>query len=233
MPPDFSSDMSKVLRLDLEAVEKSLLKVEKHWDKIDDELDRLKIGRKDSPFNKVLRDNMMSAYSFLDDLLSQKIEPFSSESVQGILELNNMVHYDNDKRLRFEYSRAMQETSKKFHRNFPPLKRWYEKHSKRGDHPLKIAAEIYVGILGRPQLFIEGNHRAGSIIASWIDMSRGYPPFILSPENAIAYFAPSAEIKYFADKSTWRGRFKLPKYRKSFRKFWEENIDCQYLSKKK
>jgi len=64
-------------------------------------------------------------------------------------------------------------------------------------------------------------------------MYHGYPPFILSRENAIAYFAPSAEIKYFADKSTWRGRFKLPKYRKSFRKFWEENINWQYVAKKK
>jgi len=118
--------MSKILRLDLDAVEKSLLRVEKHWQEIDDELDELKIGRKDSPFNKTLRDNMMSAYSFLDGLLSQKVEPFSGESIQGLLEINNMVHYDNNNRLRFEYSRAMQETSKKFYGHLPPLKHWYE-----------------------------------------------------------------------------------------------------------
>ncbi len=98
-----------------------------------------------------------------------------------------------------------------------------------GDHPLKIAAEIYVSILGYPQLYIEGNHRTGSLIADWITVYHGFPPFVLSVDNAIAYFAPSAEIKSFADKSTWRGIARLPKYRKAFLTFWEQHIDDHYL----
>ena len=83
--------------------------------------------------------------------------------------------------------------------------------------------------LDPPQLFIEGNHRSGSIISSWINMYYGHPPFILSYENAVAYFEPSAEIKAFADKSTWRGAIKLPKYRRSFKTFWESHIDPKYI----
>jgi hypothetical protein len=57
----------------------------------------------------------------------------------------------------------------------------------------------------------------------------GYPPFVLSPENAIDYFAPSAAIKRFASRSTWRGRWQLPKYRKSFRTFWEHHVETKYV----
>jgi hypothetical protein len=86
-----------------------------------------------------------------------------------------------------------------------------------------------VSIVGQPQLFIEGNHRTGSLIASWINLWAGYPPFVLSEDNAVDYFAPSAAIKQFANKSTWRGRSQLPKYHKSFRAFWEKHVEEKYV----
>jgi hypothetical protein len=52
-------------------------------------------------------------------------------------------------------------------------------HTRRGDHPYKLAAEAYLSIVGQPQLFTEGNHRTGSLIASWINLHAGYPPFVL------------------------------------------------------
>jgi hypothetical protein len=48
-------------------------------------------------------------------------------------------------------------------------------------------------------------------------------------DNALAYFKPSKEIKRFADKSTWRGRMRIPKYRACFKRFWEENMDSKYI----
>jgi hypothetical protein len=91
------------------------------------------------------------------------------------------------------------------------------------------AAETHVSVFGYPQLFIEDNHRTGSLIASWINLDAGFPPFVLSVDNAIAYFAPSAGVKRFADKSTWRGKARLPKYRKSFREFWEHHVEAKYV----
>jgi len=128
-----------------------------------------------------------------------------------------------------EYASAIQATSEKFKQHIGPIRDWYERHTSRGNNPLKVSAEIYVSILGYPQLFIEGNHRTGSLIADWITVYNGFPPFVLSVENAIAYFAPSAEIKSFANKSTWRGQSQLPKYRKSFQAFWESHIDSRFL----
>lgn len=220
-----------ILRLNLVEVERSLTSVEENWKKIDDELDLRKIGRKDTPFNADIKAKMISAYGFLDILLHEEIEPFSDESLEEMCELNNLVHYGLDSRLRQEYNKAIAANAKKFYRNVDPIIHWYKTHMKGKPHPLKVAAEVYVSILGYPQLFIEGNHRAGSLISSWINMYYGYPPFVLNVKNAIAYFKPSAEIKQFADKSTWRGRARLPKYRKSFKEFWEKNIDWKFVVK--
>lgn len=219
----------KILYFNLNAVEQSLLDVEKNWRKIDDELDRKKIGRRDAPFDSVIRTRMLAAYNYLDHLLRKGVAPFSMEGISEILELDNLVLYGTDFTLRLQYNQAIVANSEKFNKNIEPIEKWYLKHMKGQPHPLKVAAEVYVAVLGHPQLFIEGNHRVGSLISSWISMYNGRPPFVLSPKNAIAYFAPSAEIKKFADKSTWRGRQRLPKYRECFKKFWEENIDPQYV----
>jgi len=216
-------------RLNLERIGASLKTVEEHWQQIDDELDVRGIGRKDTPFTDTIRMRMLSAYEYLDDLLAQQMPPFSAESIAHMLMLNNRVHYGTDQRLMSEYAKAIEATSEKFHQHIGPIQNWYEMHQRRGNHPLKIAAEIYVSILGYPQLYIEGNHRTGSLVADWINVYYGFPPFVLSADNAIAYFAPSCEIKSFANKSTWRGQARLPKYRKSFLAFWERHIDGQYL----
>jgi hypothetical protein len=216
-------------RLHLENIASSLQTVEMHWREIDDELDRRGIGRKDTPFTAVVKMRMMSAFQYLDALLAQQMPPFSSESIEPMLALNERVHYGTDQQLRSEYATAIEATAERFYQHIEPIQQWYEKHTKRGDHPLKIAAEIYVSILGYPQLYIEGNHRTGSLIADWISVYYGFAPFVLSADNAIAYFAPSTEIKSFADKSTWRGQARLPKYRKSFVAFWEQHIDSRFL----
>jgi hypothetical protein len=218
-------------RLSLDAIDASLQTVEAHWQEIDDELDYQGIGRKDTPFTDVVRMRMLSAYSYLDELLAQHIVPFSPASIKPMIQLNERVHYGTDRRLRAEYAKACKATEEKFHQHIAPIHQWYHEHTRRGDHPLKLAAEIYVSILGYPQLYIEGNHRTGSLVANWVTVYYGFPPFVLSQENAIAYFVPSAEIKSFGNKSTWRGQFQLPKYRKSFLAFWERHIDAQYLIK--
>ena len=219
----------KSLRLNLDAVNRSLLEVENAWPLIDDELDKRQIGRRDTPFDAVVRERMLSAYAHIDSLLEQRIPPFSTEGMLEMFVLNNRIHYGTDRYLMHEYRKAIDATYEKFQVQILPLKKWYDRHEL--DHPIKLSAEIYVGILGFPQLFIEGNHRCGVLIGDWINMYFGYPPFVLSPENAAAYFEPSSEIKRFTHKSTWRGRNRIPKYHRVFREFWETHIDKKYIQK--
>jgi hypothetical protein len=94
------------MRLDLYAIGEALQKVEDDWTRIDAELDRTRIGRKD-PFTAFLRGNMLSAYAYLDDLLARQVEPFSDDGIAALLELNNRVHYGTDGALMAEFASAI------------------------------------------------------------------------------------------------------------------------------
>ena len=203
------------LRLNLIRINESFEQIEMHWKSIDDKLDKSRIGRKDTPFSAVIRQRMLSAYTHVDYLLEQRIHPFSDDGILEMFVLNNRVHYGNDIQLMREYRKAIDATYDKFRIQIVPFRHWYQRH--KSEHPLKLAAESYVSILGFPQLFNEGNHRTGALVASWISLYYGFPPFVLSVDNALAFFAPSSEIKKFINKSTWRGRAKLPKYHRVFR----------------
>ena len=80
------------VRLNLELIGQSLAEVEAQWPTIDDNLDRFQIGRKD-PFNRMMRLNMLSAYSLLDELIASNCEPFTRPGILGMLALNTRVHY--------------------------------------------------------------------------------------------------------------------------------------------
>jgi hypothetical protein len=94
-----------------------------------------------------------------------------------------------------------------------------------------VAAEIYIAILGMPQLYFEGNHRSGSIVASWVNLVNKKPPFVLTVDNAMAFFKPAQEIKKFNKNSVWRSLTKLPKYKKDFKSFWKNYCDMQFVKK--
>ena len=118
----------RILKFNLENVEKSLIGVEKNWKKIDDELDREKLGRRDI-FDSVIRGRMMDAYRHLDDLLRKGVEPFSINGISEQLELNNLVHYGVDMELRLQFNNAIMANSQKFYTFIDPIENWYRKHT--------------------------------------------------------------------------------------------------------
>ena len=74
----------KILKFNLENVERSLIGVEKNWKKIDDELDHEKLGRRDT-FDPIIRERMMASYRHLDKQLREEVEPFSTDGISQIL----------------------------------------------------------------------------------------------------------------------------------------------------
>lgn len=219
-----------VLRPNLKEIEKSYSMVLKDWKNLDDLLDDKKIGRKDTPFDQQLMDNMMLAWEHMDHILKKKdYNLMGATGGPDLLEVNNCVHYGVNAKLRKEYRKAIQATVEKFSGQIGPIRKYYKKQLVGKSSAEKVAAEVYISILGMPQLYIEGNHRSGSIVASWINMVHGKPPFVLTTENALAFFKPAQEIKKFNKKSMWRSVTKLPKYKKEFRKFWVRHCDKRFV----
>ena len=105
-----------ILRLNLDAVERSLAGVQRDWHIIESELSNRSIGKKDAPFNSLLKERMIAAYNHLDTLLRDGVRPFSEESIMEMCRLNEYVHYGDDKSLRREQSQAIAANEEKYYR---------------------------------------------------------------------------------------------------------------------
>jgi hypothetical protein len=216
--------MVKPLRLRLGRIEDELRGVQRHFPAINA---MLNLRRDD--FNDTVRQNMLTAYEFLDTLVAKGLDLFSDAGLEALLQLNHLVLLGRGYDPR-AFGRHISVTRRQFFDNFrqyvKPIRRWYRKHET--ENPYKVASQVYVGVLSQPQLYQEGNHRTGSLIASGILLQNGCPPFVLTRRNAVAYFNPSSEIK-FTDKRTIRGKLRLPKYRREFREFLQQNVNQAYV----
>ena len=214
----------KHLRLRLGHIAEALLDVQRHFPAINAVL---KCRRDD--FTDAVREHMVAAYEFLDAVVADNLDLFSDEGLETLLQLNHLVllgrGYDANA-FRQHIRLTRRQFFDNFHRYVKPIRRWYRKHET--ENPYKVAAEVYVGVLSHPQLYQEGNHRTGALIASGILLQNGCPPFVLTRQNAVAYFDPSSEIK-FTDKRTIHGKLRLPRYQREFREFLERNVSAAYV----
>lgn len=214
----------KQLRLRLGRIEDELREVQRHFPEINAVLN----CRRDD-FTHTVRQNMLTAYEFLDAVVHDGVDFFSDEGLEALLQLNHLVLLGRGYDPR-AFGRHISVTRRQFFDNFrlyvKPIRRWYRKHETQ--NPYKIASQVYVGVLSQPQLYQEGNHRTGSLIASGILLQNGCAPFVLTRQIAVAYFNPSSEIK-FADKRTIGGKLRLPKYQRELRAFLQQNVNPAYV----
>jgi prophage maintenance system killer protein len=105
---------------------------------------------------------------------------------------------------------------------------WYERH--RHDDVWSRAAGVYVHALSEPQLFVEGNHRAGALIMSLLLVREGKPPFVVKADNAKGYFDPSALIRV-TRKHTMTALWRLPRLKRTFAEFLRARVDKKALIK--
>jgi hypothetical protein len=212
-------------RLNLKAIELSLREVQREFPKINAELR----SRRDSMTDEVLQ-NMMTGYDFVDWAVGDGTDLLDPRYVAGLLELNHIVLCGRDPNERREHRKHVQATAERFYTqaefNIDGILRWYRDH--KHESAWKRAAGVYVRILSQPQLYIEGNHRTGALIMSYVLTRDGKAPFVLTVENARAYFNPSTLIKETM-KTTTTLLVKLPRMKKRFAHFLEGHANAQYL----
>lgn len=206
---------------DIKEVIYSLFEVQENFNTINQQLEQPR-----EILSDIVLENMVEAYLYVNKLLIDKIDIFSIQNLKYWLEINSIVLCGISPKIRFEHHIYIQQTHDRFYEYIHSILKWYLSHKNK--NTFKVAAETYVGILSRPQLFIEGNHRTASLIASYLLLKNYQKPFVLNCDNAIAFFNPSAKIK-FSDKRFIDGLFKLPKYKKRFRNFLEKYTSEQYI----
>jgi len=173
---------------------------------------------------------MVAGYALVDGLVAAGVDLFAMGNLKYLLELNATVLCGTDPESRAEYARHRETTEDRFYEErdggIQDLVEWYELHAQ--DSAWMRAAGVYVRLLSRPQLFVEGNHRTGALAMSYILIREHEPPFVLSPANAAAYFDPALVIRD-TEKQGLAMLFRSPGVIKRLASFLVEHADPGYL----
>ncbi len=214
------------MRLNLAAIEASLRAVQADFDHINRTLSTPR-----DPMTDMVRVQMMAGYRMVDEALACGFDPFEVGHSRWLLELNTCVLCGPDAEKRREFSMNIASTKQHFYNQegagIGGLMDWLAHH--RDDNVCFRAAGVYVYILSRPQLYIEGNHRTGSLIMSYLLAREGRPPFVLSVENAKAYFDPSTLVKD-AHKHSLGMLITMPTLKKRLARLLKDNGAPDYLA---
>ena len=211
--------------MNLPAVEASLRRVQQEFTRINQ---RLRARR--DPLDDRVVDNLLAGYAFVDALVADGVDLFALGSSKQLLELNVLVLCGTSAARREAYALHLEATERRFYEErrggVQDLVEWLARH--RDETVWRRAAGAYIRILSHPQLFIEGNHRAGALVMSYLLVREGQPPFVLSPENAGAYFEPSTVIRNL-EKHSVGMLVRLPRIRYRLAALLREHADCRYL----
>lgn len=155
------------------------------------------LGLRREPLDERVVENMLDGYAFVAGLVAAGVDVFAMGHLRQLLELNTIVLCGTDPARRRQYAGHIEATERRFYGErdggIQDLVEWYA--GRRGEPVWERAAGAYVRMLSKPQLFVEGNHRTGALVMSYILMGAGQPPFVLSPDCAAAYFGPSTLLK--------------------------------------
>ena len=216
---------STVRRIDLGAVDASLRNLQRDWHET---LGSQSVAR--DPLDDRVVDNMVAGYAFVDALVASRIDVLAPGNLKHLLEMNSLVLCGTSPARREDYRRHIEATEHRFYEEreggVQDLVEWCASH--RDDAVWDRAAGAYVRMLSRPQLFIEGNHRTGALLMSFVLVWNGRPPFVLSADAAPAYFDPSVAISH-VDKKNPTTYFQLSRVRDRLATLLVEHSDPRHL----
>lgn len=217
--------MSECSLIDLDAIDRSLREVQADFVRLNNSFEEPRDLMIDA-----VRLNMLAGYAEVDRLVRAGVDLLNLHQLDHLLELNTIVLCGTDPVGRKEFAQHIAATEARFYEGHDggigDLLEWYGRH--RDESVWKRAAGTFVRILSRPQLFIEGNHRTGSLVASYLLMREGLPPFVLTRENAQGFFDPATVVRRIP-KHGVHALFELPKIKKRFAAFLEKQSRAQFL----
>jgi hypothetical protein len=197
------------------------------------EFPRLNTGlsaRRD-PLDDRVVDNLLAGYAYVDELVAAGTDVFALGNLKRLLELNTLVLCGSSAVRRAAHAGHLAATERRFYEEraagVQDVVEWHARHA--DDSSWSRAAGVYVRMLSTPQLFIEGNHRTGALIMSYVLLRDGRPPFVLSPANAAAYFEPSTIIRHLHKRSP-TALFRLPGIRRRLAALLQAHADPRYLA---
>lgn len=217
--------MPRTRRLNLEAIENSLRTVQRDFDVINTTLSTPR-----DPLSDEVLDWMMIGYQRVDALVRARVDPYAIGNSAALLELNLLVLCGDDQTQMSECAQLVKATRTGYYvKGDGGIEALLERmKTLYAESVWRRVASAYIHMLSQPQLFIEGNHRTGALLMSWMLALEGKPPFVLSVENAKAYFDPSALAKN-ARKRSMQMMLERPKLMKRFAELLKREADKEHV----
>ncbi|MFT3975461.1 MAG: hypothetical protein QM699_19105 [Amaricoccus sp.] len=132
---------------------------------------------------------VLEGYRYVDGLLADRIELFAYGGSARILELNLRVLCGVTPERRVAYADHIEATRAWFYdrpgQGVDALNDWVKRH--RTATPRAFAAGLIVQVVAAPQLFIEGNRRSSTLLASYVLARSGLPPLVVAPDRIRDY----------------------------------------------
>ena len=159
--------------LNLEAIEATLRDLQAQFP----EINKLLKSRRDA-IDESLIANMLAGYELVDSLVAQHLDLFAMGNLKLFLEMNALVLCGRDEQSRTQAASHLAATEQRFYEQegggIRDIVEWYTLHRK--ESAWSRAAGVYVRMLSEPELFIEGNHRTGALVMSYILARENRPP---------------------------------------------------------
>tara|TARA_R110001606_G_scaffold361754_7_gene515383 strand:- start:304164 stop:304850 length:687 start_codon:yes stop_codon:yes gene_type:complete len=220
--------MAKIRQLDIDTIRSSLVVTQQNFKKINS---TLTVKRK-PPSDEVI-DNLIAGYAKIDEYLASGTDLFGMGNSHLILELNHIVLYHNSAISIEEDKSQFKATKTHFYEakdgGVGQLMDWLALN--KNTNIWKKTAGIFTHILSQPQLFLEGNHRTGSLILSYLLMKEGLSPFVLTYKNAKHFFEPAELIKKRRKKTLLDEYIHLPKQTRLFAKLLQKEQNQHFFLK--
>ncbi len=211
--------------LNLPAIEASLRELQRKFPQINKEL----FDRRD-PLDDEVIENMIKGYALVNRLILDGVDIFAMGQLHHWLDLNAVVLCGVDPGVRARHHRLVEATESRFYEEpgggIRDIMNWYELH--RGKSVWRRATGVFIRLLSDPQLFIEGNHRTGGLVMSYLLAREGRPPFVLSAKNAREFFNPASVIKK-TKKRSMSMRLQIPGVGRAFAEYLERQANPAFL----
>lgn len=170
-------------RLDLAAIEAELDALREA---------KLRAGLDPTPETAVdVSRRVLEGYRHVDELLAGQVELFAYGGSRNILELNLRVLCGVTPERRVAYADHLEASRAWFYdrpgEGIDELNDWVKRH--RTAQPRAFAAGLIVQIVSTSQLFIEGNRRTSTLLASYVLARSDLPPFVVAPGRIAEYRA--------------------------------------------
>ncbi|WP_294540271.1 hypothetical protein [uncultured Rhodoblastus sp.] len=213
--------------IDLQAIEGAFRTLQLHFPEINRDLSE----RRDTLDDEVVV-NLLEGYALVDRWIEQGVDLFAMGNLHYWLDLNATVLCGLQGAEDALHRRLLEATEQRFYEQpdggISEIVGWHGRAE--GKDVWRRCAGVFIRILSEPQLFIEGNHRTGALIMSYILAREGRPPFVLTENNARAFFNPASVFKK-SSKRNFVMRVKMPGLTRAFAGFLEGQANGAFLAK--